>query len=71
MGKRTIIKGVKYLYDEKGIPQVVQIDLRQNRQLWEDLQDLYVIDQRRNEPRESLDEVKSLLEQKRKRTSKK
>jgi hypothetical protein len=60
------MKGVKYLYDAKGSPEAVVIDLKKNRRLWEDFQDLLVIEQRRHEPRESLDEVKSNLRRKRK-----
>src|SRR5436309_2571569 len=46
------------LYDEEGTPQAVLIDLRKNRQLWEDFRDLLVAEERRQEPRESLEEVK-------------
>jgi hypothetical protein len=66
MNQEQIMKGVAYLYDKKGTPQAVLIDLKKNRRLWEDFRDLLVLEQRRNEPRETLAEVKSKLKKKRK-----
>jgi len=65
------MKGVKFLYDEKGIPEAVLIDLKKNREIWEDFEDLLVAEERRNEPRESLAEVDALLAKKRKGKAKK
>ena len=55
------MKGVKYLYDKKGAPQAVLIDLKKNRRLWEDIQDILVARQRRKEPRVSAEEVERRL----------
>lgn len=60
------MKGVSYVMDEKGEPQAVLIDLAKHGQLWEDFQDLLVSRSRRNEPRESLDQVEALLKKRRK-----
>jgi hypothetical protein len=45
------MKGIKFLVDEKGEPEAVLIDLKKNRALWEDIQDVLVSQQRKNEPR--------------------
>ena len=45
------MKGVQYLYDEKGNPKAVLIDLRKNFKLWEDIQDILVARERLKEPR--------------------
>jgi hypothetical protein len=55
------MKGVQYLFDKKGKAQAVLIDLKKNRQLWEDFQDLMIARQRLHEPREGLDQVKAML----------
>ncbi len=55
------MKGVQYLVNDKGEAQAVVLDLRKNRRLWEDLQDILVSRARRNEPRESLEKVESRL----------
>ena len=65
------MKGVQYFFDNKGEPQAVLIDLKKHSRLWEDFQDLLVLEQRRHEPRETLDEVKALLRKKRKGNGKK
>jgi hypothetical protein len=44
------MKGVQYFYDKNGEPQAVMIDLKKNRRLWEDIQDILVARQRRSEP---------------------
>jgi predicted RNase H-like HicB family nuclease len=66
-----IMKGVQYLFDENGKPQSVVIDLKKNRRLWEDFQDLMIAKKRRNDPQESLEEVKAILHKKRKGNGKK
>lgn len=55
------MKGVSYLYDGKGSPQAVLIDLKINRRLWEDIQDILVARQRRKEPRVSAQQVEQRL----------
>jgi PHD/YefM family antitoxin component YafN of YafNO toxin-antitoxin module len=58
--------GVEFLVNDRGEKQAVLIDLKKHRALWEDLYDAYVVHARRREPRESLAQVKRLLQ----RTSK-
>jgi hypothetical protein len=53
--------GVEYFYDEKGKPKAVLIDLRKNRQLWEDFQDIMFARQRRDEPRVAKEKVEERL----------
>jgi hypothetical protein len=62
------MRGVQYLFDNKGKAQAVLIDLKKNRALWEDFQDLMVAKERVHEPRESLEEVKAILKRQRKRS---
>ena len=62
------MKGVQYVVDEKGEPQAVLIDLKKNRRLWEDFQDLMISASRRHEKRIPWEEVKAKLP-KRKRTA--
>jgi hypothetical protein len=45
------MKGIRFLVDEKGEPEAVLIDLKKNRALWEDIQDVLVSQQRKSEPR--------------------
>lgn len=52
------IKGVQFVVNEDGEQQAVLIDLRKNKQLWEDFYDAALAEERRDEPRESLDHVK-------------
>lgn len=55
------MRGVRYVVDNEGEPQAVLIDLKQHRRLWEDLRDLLVSQERRDEPRESLTDVEARL----------
>ena len=55
------MKGVQYVVDENGEKKAVLIDLRVNRELWEDFSDAAVAEERANEPRETLAEVKRAL----------
>lgn len=55
------IKGVNFVVNDDGEKQAVIIDLRKNRQLWEDFYDTAIVEARRNEPRETLAEVKQKL----------
>lgn len=53
--------GIRYVIDERGEKTAVQVDLRIYGDLWEDLYDSIIAQQREDEPRESLDEVKERL----------
>jgi len=55
--------GIRYVIDERGEKAAVQVDLRIYGDLWEDLYDSIIAQQRENEPRESLDEVRERLRQ--------
>ena len=59
--------GIDFLTDRNGRKKTVLIDLKKHKLLWEDLYDAYVAHQRRNEPRESLAQVKRLVAAKTKR----
>ena len=59
--------GIEFLIDRKGLKKAVLIDLKKHKSLWEDFYDAYVAHRRRNEPRETLAQVKSLIERKVKR----
>jgi hypothetical protein len=52
------MKGVQFVVDDEGKQQAVLIDLKKNRQLWEDFFDAAVAESRADEPRESLSDVK-------------
>ncbi|MGH9960112.1 MAG: hypothetical protein ACREBC_23820 [Pyrinomonadaceae bacterium] len=56
--------GIEFLIDQKGRKKAVLIDLKKHKGLWEDLYDAYVAQRRRNEPRETLGQVKRLIERK-------
>jgi len=56
------LPGIEFLIDRKGRKKAVLIDLKQHKELWEDLYDAYVAHRRRNEPRQSLASVKRLIE---------
>jgi hypothetical protein len=55
------MNGVSYLVDERGNRTAVILDLKKHRRLWEDFHDRLLIDSRRREPRESVDQVKKRL----------
>lgn len=40
------IEGVHYITDDSGETIAVQIDLRQRRDLWEDFEDLLIVEER-------------------------
>jgi hypothetical protein len=52
------MKGVKFVVDENGERSAVLIDLKENAELWEDFYDSYVAEERKEEPRESIEEVR-------------
>ena len=56
--------GIEFLIDQKGRKKAVLIDLKKHKGLWEDLFDTYVARQRRNEPRETLAQVRRHIERK-------
>ena len=58
------MKGVSYLVNEAGEKTAVILDLRTHRRLWEDLHDRLLIESRRHEPRESLEQVRRRLSRK-------
>lgn len=55
------MKGISFVMDDKGEKVAVQIDLKQYDELWEDIYDNIVADERLREPRESLKSVKKHL----------
>lgn len=54
--------GVEFLVNDRGQRRAVLIDLKKHGALWEDLYDAYLVNARRREPRESLAQVKRLLQ---------
>lgn len=59
------MSGVQYLVDESGRKTAVILDLRKHRRLWEDIQDILLIESRRHEPRVSLKEVEKGIRRRR------
>jgi hypothetical protein len=55
------VEGIRFVVDESGKRTAVLIDLARYGALWEDFYDLSLARQRRDEPRESLEEVEALL----------
>jgi hypothetical protein len=55
------MKGIQFLIDDQGEKTAVLIDLKKNRNLWEDFYDRTLAEQRRNEPRETLASVQQRL----------
>ncbi len=55
------MEGIEYIIDDKGKKKAVVIDLKQHDQLWEDMEDHLIADQRTCEPRETLETVKEKL----------
>jgi hypothetical protein len=53
--------GIHYVTDETGIPTAVMLDLKEWGDLWEDIYDGIVAEQRKNEPLISWEEVKMQL----------
>lgn len=56
------MSGISYLVDEHGSKTAVVIDLKRNKELWEDFYDTAVAHQRKAEPRESLAAVRRKLQ---------
>ena len=55
------IEHEEFIFDERGKKKAVVLSLRRYRRLLEDLHDLSVVAERRDEPTSSLDEVKRRL----------
>jgi hypothetical protein len=53
----------KYITDRKGHKEAVVLDVKIYEELLEDLEDLYIIAERKAEPTLSLEEVKGRLKQ--------
>ncbi len=53
------MKGIQFVVDELGEKKAVLIDLKKNKNLWEDFYDNLISKERQNEPRESLEEVRA------------
>lgn len=51
-------KGIDFVVDEAGEKKAVLIDLKKHRDLWEDFYDTLLAQERQNEPRETLDDVR-------------
>ena len=56
------MRGVRYLYDDKGKKTAVLIDLQRNSALWEELLDVALAQSRASERTESWRTVRSRLE---------
>jgi hypothetical protein len=57
----AVMKGVNFLVNEAGDKTAVILDLRKHRRIWEDMYDRMLIESRKNEPRESLEQVRKRL----------
>ena len=55
------MRGVQYLLNDKGEKTAVLIDLKKNKDLWEDFYDASVAREREHEPRESFESVKKRI----------
>ena len=55
------MRGVQFLVDDDGQRTAVLIDLKKNRELWEDFYDIALAKSRADEPRETLASVKFRL----------
>jgi hypothetical protein len=55
------MSGIQFLVDEKGRRHAVVIDLNQHAELWEDLYDNLIAEERKHEPRENWGVVKQRL----------
>ncbi len=55
------MKGVNFLVNEAGDKTAVILDLRKHRRIWEDMYDRMLVESPKNEPRESLEQVRKHL----------
>ncbi len=61
MSNATKLPGIDFVLDGDGRQQAVVIDLRTHGELWEDIYDQLVTEQRRNEPRIPFAEARAVL----------
>jgi len=54
-------EGIEYVVDENGKRRAVVIDLEEHGELWEDVYDAYLVEQRSTEPTEPLDDLVNRL----------
>lgn len=52
------LDGIQFVVNNRGEKTAVVIDLARYGEVWEDMYDVITAEARRNEPRESLEEVK-------------
>ncbi len=57
-GQRKKMAGVNFVVDEGNEKKAVIIDLKKHRALWEDFYDTLLVKEREKEPRETLEEVR-------------
>ena len=62
---RRTMKGIDFVVDRDGEKKAVIIDLKRYHALWEDFYDTLLAQERQNEPRETLDEVRKRMHGKR------
>jgi hypothetical protein len=55
------MRGVQFVVDDTGQKTAVIIDLRRQREVWEDFYDLRLAQEREGEPREGLEDVRARL----------
>jgi PHD/YefM family antitoxin component YafN of YafNO toxin-antitoxin module len=55
------MKGIEYVVDDRGEKKAVLIDLSRFGELWEDFYDSLLAEARKDEPRETLEEVRAKL----------
>jgi len=56
--QRKKVKGVNFVVDEGNQKKAVIIDLKRHRAIWEDFYDTLLTKDREKEPRETLEEVR-------------
>ena len=55
------MKGIRFVVDDTGERIAVIVDLEEHRDLWEDLYDALLADQRAHEARETIEDVRARL----------
>ena len=55
------MKGIQFLVDDSGEKSAVLIDLKTHGEIWEDIYDSILAQNRADEPRETLESVKKKL----------
>jgi len=63
--QRKKVKGVNFVVDEGNEKKAVIIDLKRHRDIWEDFYDILLTKERKKEPRETLEEVRKRVLEKR------